>query len=157
MNKANKLLDTKTTRHLFAIDGENVLGTGVLNESLVGQATTKLGKLHGPQDADLMVVEASHKNNVFPVNARVPSARIVFRPGKDGTDRALRDVLKKERVSERFDKVTLISRDGILAPDAEHLTQERVRVVVTARKHSFSLKLAQKASKILHPGIKRAA
>ena len=157
MNNRTDVMSACKDRRLFAIDIENAVGTGKLDERKVAYAMNKIAKLHSLTDNDLVIVGISHKRNAFPVGSQLPGIRIVFHPGKNGADLAIKDVLAKERIPERFTEIILVSGDGIFAEDVERLRAAGTRVNVTARKGNLSQKLAMKATRVLYPKIKRAA
>jgi hypothetical protein len=82
-----------------------------------------------------------------------PSARHLWRSGRDGADLALMDVLENERVNERFVYVTICSGDGIFAEAAAWLAGRGVDVtVVSLRGHlAARLQLAARDVRFLTP------
>lgn len=78
-----------------------------------------------------------------------------FRKGKNGADIALEDVLKKERVPERFSEVVIVSGDGLFAEEARSLRDSGVRVTVDSPCGRASRSLLLAASLIDLRGAKR--
>ena len=68
-------------------------------------------------------------------------ARYVVRSGPDGADLALIDVIREERVNERFRHVVIGSGDGIFADVASLLGLAGVQVTAVSRPESLSSKL----------------
>jgi hypothetical protein len=135
-----------TGRSVIYVDAENVLGSHrrcpptCWNRHLVGAvATAKLST------ADQVVV-ACGPTLALAAGLALPGARLLVGRGVDGADGALIGDIEPEWVSSRFDRVALLSGDGIFTEPVEALRRNELRVVVFALRRAASLRLLGAAS-----------
>jgi hypothetical protein len=67
--------------------------------------------------------------------------RRLVRPGVDGADMALLDVIADESLSLRYERVVLASGDGVFAEACAHLQAEGCKLTVVTRSGALSLRL----------------
>lgn len=72
--------------------------------------------------------------------------RFVFRPGVDGADLKLLEILETESIADRYTEVLLVSGDAIFTDVIAALGREGVAVTVAARPEAFSRRLRLAAS-----------
>jgi hypothetical protein len=89
----------------------------------------------------------------------LPTARHLWRSGRDGADLALLDVLENERVDERFERVTICSGDGIFTDAAARLAGVGVDVTAVSLPGHLAtrLELAARHVALLPPAPSIAA
>lgn len=150
MNKRFELMMKKEQRRLVVVDIENVAGRGALTEKTAARAMRHVASACRLNNHDVVVIGASHPRNAFVAALQAPSARIVLRSGKDGADLALKNVLRHERIAERFEEVVIVSGDHAFAKEVQTLESEGVRVTVAARRGSSSHALTHSASRTLY-------
>lgn len=75
-------------------------------------------------------------------------ARMVFRHGQDGADRALLDELDVDYLARTYTHVVVASGDGIFARVAAELGSRGVQVIVVARRGCLSRRLAMAAHEV---------
>ena len=155
MNKRFELMMKKEQRKLVVVDIENVVGTGMLTKETVARHMRHIASKCHLSDKDILVIGVSHSKNAFVVALQVPNARIVLRNGKDGADLALKTVLRKERVEERFQEVVIVSGDHAFAEEAQALENKGTHVTIVARRRTLSRKLAHSASRLLRLRYRR--
>lgn len=129
-------------RRLFAVDIENVIGSGHIDAASVEKAEERVEEEYSIGENDFVVIGVSYDANLFPASAW-KGARPVFQRGKDGADHALMHVLDHENVEGRFDEVVLLSGDGIFADSVARLEKLGVRVVVRSEAEHTSRRLAR--------------
>ena len=134
---------TTDTRTLHLIDIENLVG-----DPRPDLATIRLTRLSYESqvlvgDGDLVVVASNHGCGLD-VGLAYSGARLLWRSGPDGADRALLDVLTEREVPGRFDRVVFGSGDGIFAGPVAALAASGVSTLVVSRPGSLarSLRLA---------------
>ena len=71
-----------------------------------------------------------------------PTARWLWRSGRDGADNALLDEIRDTSVKGRFDHIVIGSGDSIFADAVNDLVAAGVRVTVISRSRSLSSRLA---------------
>lgn len=130
------------TRRLFAVDIENVIGSGRIDATSVEKTKRLVEEEYSIGEGDFVVVGVSCPANVFSVSAW-EGARRVCKWGKDGADLALISVLDNENIEGRFDEVVLLSGDGIFADSVSRLEGLGVRVVVRSGVASVSRRLVR--------------
>lgn len=121
----------KEGRHLVLIDIENLVATPSPTREAVEVAICALREVVPGFDDAQRIVACSH--HAAPTVAfAFPTARHLWRSGRDGADLALLRVLENERVDERFERVTICSGDGIFAESAAWLAKADVEVTVVS-------------------------
>jgi hypothetical protein len=125
-------------------------------ENLIGLARPSFADVAACYDAycplirchDLVVVACNH--GAFAAVAwGWPDARRLVRSGDNGADEALLDVLRYERIDERFNAVVVGSGDGIFAEAVAGLGGLGVAVTVVSRREALSRRLRLAARHIL--------
>lgn len=136
-------------RQLHLVDVENLVGSGRPTVQEVKAAHAALTSVV-PIGADDHVVIGAGPASAIPAHLGRPGARIVVRPGPDGADRALLDVIESEDPASRFGRITIASGDGIFADPVAALISRGVDVTVVARRGSVSRRLRMAAREILY-------
>ena len=125
-------------RRLVLIDIENVVGGGVETTAQLRVAQSAITAAIGSTDGDLVVISCGRFSvNVVGFEWAGPR-RLVFRPGADGADLEILDILRSERIAERFSQVVLVSGDGIFANEVSRLAGSAVDVTVATRPEKCS-------------------
>jgi hypothetical protein len=78
-----------------------------------------------------------------------PTARWLWRSGRDGADTALLDEIRDLRNSQRFSHVIIGSGDGIFAEVVTELAAGNTRVTVVSRRRSLSRSLVRSAAELI--------
>jgi hypothetical protein len=136
---------TRRTHHL--IDIENLIGTSSPSREAVASCWATYSH-HFVTNGDQYALACSH-HAAERVAFECGNARQLWRSGANGADLELLDVLKYERVAERFDRVFIASGDGIFAEAAAWLASQGVEVVVVSRPQSLSTKLRLAAEHVV--------
>ena len=127
-------------RHLTVIDIENLAATPNPRREAVRTISTALRDAVPGYDDAQRIVACSH--HAAPTVAfEFPAARHLWRSGRNGADLAILDVLKTERVGERFDRVTICSGDGIFAESAARLASAGIEVTVVSLPDQLAVRL----------------
>ncbi len=133
-------------RALHVVDVENLLGIARPTLADVEACYEAYRPMIG--DRDLVVVACKH--GAFAAVAwGWPGARRLVRSGDNGADRALLDVLTRERVEERFELVAVASGDGIFTDTVARLGGLGVSVTVVSRPAALSRRLRMAARHVL--------
>jgi hypothetical protein len=119
----------KAGRQLVLIDIENLTGTPSPTCEDVEMAKAAL-RLVVPGFNDAQHIVACSHHAAPTVAFAFQRARHLWRSGPNGADLALLGVLEKERVDERFERVSICSGDGIFAASAAWLAAADVDVTV---------------------------
>lgn len=125
------------TRTLHLIDIENCAGKPIPSGDEVEAIRHWYEKHVGVGEADHVVVACNHLA-APEVAFAWPGARLLLRSGPDGADLALLDVVRHERVAERYTRITLASGDGCFAPAVARLIEAHVTVTVVSRPCALS-------------------
>lgn len=133
-------------RALHLVDIENLTGQARPTvEEVVGCYHEYKALIRGH---DLVVVACNH--GAFPAVAwGWPDARRLLRSGENGADTALLEVLRHERVEERFEAVIVASGDGIFTEAVARLGALGVPVTVVSRPEALSRRLRLAARHVL--------
>jgi hypothetical protein len=139
---------TGTTRHLVLIDVENLAGTAAPTPLELSFVETKLREVVDDLDEAQRVVACSH------VAARTaafafPGAGRRWRSGPDGADLALIEEMNDLRIMKRFERVTLVSGDGIFADSLAALAVMGIETTVVSRESSLSRRLRMAAGHVI--------
>lgn len=128
-------------RDLVLVDMENLCGGTEFTAARASAVRTELAALAGLAPAAQVVVGASCAAALLEAGLGWPGARLVWRPGHDGADLALADVVFTEDVVSRFDRVVICSGDGMFTLAARYLRQRSVTVTVVSRPEALSRQL----------------
>ena len=135
-------------RRLVAMDIENVNGGAVQDRygaSVAWQIVANAIDL----DVNDQVVVGVGPSSLLASGMGHPDARFVLGRGLSGADRVLVDVLREERVADRFDEVMIVSGDGIFADAAAELSSQGVVVTVVCRSSQLSARLRLAAKHVV--------
>jgi hypothetical protein len=127
-------------RRLVVVDIENVVGGSVRTiqqAAAAHEAVRRTVALTGIEQ----VVIGSSPAGVLPSGLGWRGARLVARPGANGADLALLQILTDERIAERFDEVVLVSGDAIFTEAVADLGAAGVHVTVVSRHEACSKRL----------------
>lgn len=122
------------------IDIENLAGTPSPTADDVEAAKAALRAVVPDFDHSQRIVACSH-HAAPTVSFAFPTARHLWRSGRDGADLALLDALENELVHERYDQVIICSGDGIFAEIAASLAGADVDVTAIALEGHLSARL----------------
>lgn len=135
-------------RRVVLVDIENVAGGAILSPDMAEWAHGVIDRTLGGLESDQIIIGTCHLGLVE-VKRPWPRARAVVRSGQDGADLALLDVLRTERLAERFDEVVLVSGDGIFAKPVAELEEAGVAVTVSAWSFGLSTRLRLAAGRVV--------
>jgi len=138
----------KKGRHLVLIDIENLAATPSPTTQEVEMVTCLLRDAVPGFDQAQRIVACNH-HAAPTVSFAFPTARLLWRSGRDGADLALRNVLENELVDERFDQVTICSGDGIFTEAAAWLGCADVDVTVVSLEGHLAARLELAARSVL--------
>ncbi|GAB3795018.1 hypothetical protein GCM10028798_03040 [Humibacter antri] len=139
-------LDAAHSRRLVLVDIENIVGGGVTMARQVHDAETALVATVGRRPDDQDVVACGRLSADVVGFEWQGARRFVFRPGLDGADLELLEILETERISERFAEIVLASGDGIFAHTVSALGAAGVDVTIAARSDACSRRLRMAAA-----------
>lgn len=142
------LKQRSSRRRFVAMDIENINGGAVGRESLANAAWCQVAEAIGLCDDEQIVIGVG-PSSLLAVGLSRPSARLVMGRGISGADHALIEVLRDERLAERFDEIVIISGDGIFAEVAAWLAFEGADVTVVARDGHLSKRLRLAAADVV--------
>ena len=135
-------------RRLVLVDIENVAGGAVHTNQIAIWARAQVEREIQLRQDEPVIIGVSHLW-ALPTYAAWPGARLLVRSGQDGADLELQGVLRGESLERRFDKVVLVSGDGIFAEDVARLAATGVHVTVAACGSSMSKRLRLSASVVV--------
>ena len=136
MNPAHNVTSTqpgkRPSRTLHLVDVENLTGPGGDTASALRGYQRRLVRAH-----DHVIVAAAPKT-AFVAKQTMPGSLVRAARGKDGADLALLREIDVADVKRRFDRVVLVSGDGIFADLVAILRSLGLAVVIVARPESLS-------------------
>ena len=139
-------------RTLHVVDAENLAGGPRCTAEQVREVRASYEEIAGVRPGDLVVVSSSHFAAPSVWFGWGGQARHVTRSGPDGADLALIEVIEREAVAERFDRVVIGSGDGIFSMPCAALQASGVEVAVVAatqRSLSAQLRLAARDIRVM--------
>ena len=148
MAAALPLKQRATVRRLVAMDIENINGGAVQDQYRAAAAWQVIANAIDLDDRDHVVVGVG-PSSLLASGASHLGARFVLGRGLSGADRALVEVLRDERVADRFGEVVIVSGDGIFADTAADLAMHGVRVTVVCRSGHVSSRLRLAAARVV--------
>lgn len=129
-------------RSVHLLDIENMLGAGEIEVSAINAVFAVYREQVPMTDQDLVVVGVSSSEGLLAIAlSDLRNCRPLFRPGKDGADLALQEVLDTEELEKRFSTVHVGSGDGGFASSISALAGRGAEIVVVARPESLSKRL----------------
>jgi NYN domain len=135
-------------RRLHLVDVENLAGDPLPSLAQVREVQRLYSQCLGFGAMDQVVI-ASSRLTLLNAALGWPRARYRARPGPDGADLELLDVVASENVATRFTHVAIGSGDGAFAPAAASLAAAGVRVTVVSRRRSLSARLRLAAHDVI--------
>jgi len=150
---------TRGTRRLregrtqVCVDAENLIGSPFFTETEAATLALAVMDLICAERSQMQVTLATgHPVTAVALRFGFGLGRVSWRPGPDGADLELIDVLMGEHISERFDSVVIASGDGRFADVATALCAQGCHVIVIARRESLSRRLRLAASEVRYLG-----
>lgn len=141
-------ISTAQPRALVLVDFENLHGGSILT---VNDARTTMGDIkaalseNGMLLSDHQVIVASGRTSAPNAGLALQGARFLFGDGLDAADLALLKVLEDENIGQRYERVVLVSGDGIFASAIAALGAQGVSTYVVSRPESLSRRLRMAA------------
>lgn len=135
-------------RRLLLVDVENVVRGGVRTAVAAAGAKRLVDQALAVVPGEQVIVGVSSVDGLFHAAKAWPQARLVVRFGPDGADHALLDVLHNESVGERFDRVSIVSGDGIFADAASALARQAVSVTAVGWRGGIAARLRLAAARV---------
>lgn len=134
-------MDT-TARSLHLVDIENQLGHGHIKAHEVTEFMTSYKALSNMRAGDPVIIAVSSSEGLLELaSANMTSCRLMHRPGKNGADLELLDVMLLENIADRFDLVVLASGDGGFVQAVFDLGLQGVHITVIGRAGHISKRL----------------
>ena len=130
-----------TGRQLHVIDVENLLGSGLICVDDVVTLAQQYVDAIAPSVNAHFVVAASSQLGAVAAGLGWHGSRLCWRPGPDGADLALIDVLQHESVASRFSDIYIASGDHAFTDAAASLGSAGCRVTVVGREGHISARL----------------
>lgn len=135
-------------RRLLVVDVENVARGGLRTAAAAAGAKQLVDQALAVLPGEQVIVGVSSVDGLFYAAKAWPQARVVLGFGPDGADHALLDVLHNESVGERFDRVSIVSGDGIFAEAAAALARQAVSVTAVGWRVGISARLRLAAARV---------
>jgi hypothetical protein len=144
---------TASPRSIHLIDLENAAGTTALSTELVSALQALYMTVAEVSEGDHVVIATSHYCAPSAWFGWGGNPRRLVRSGPDGADLSLLEVIERERVIERFDRVVIASGDGIFSMAAAQLQAAGLAVTVVTRPGSLhrQLRFAVRDVRLLMP------
>lgn len=129
-------------RSIHLLDIENMLSTGRLEVNAINSVFADYKAQVPMMKDDLVIVGVSSTEGLMEVGmSDLRTSRLLHKPGKNGADEALQDVLDDEQLEARFTVIHVASGDGGFSPSIAALAGRGGRVVVVSRPESLSKQL----------------
>ena len=150
--KITPSLIVSQARAFGVIDIENLaMGSSMIEPWICKSLANYLDQNFGHQPVMWVGATGSNAHRRHPyLNFDFPKARLLCRPGIDGADKCLAEVLMLEPASRRSSKVIIASGDGLLAPCAAQMKAEGCRIVVVGREGCIARGLLKIADEIFY-------
>lgn len=133
-------------RRIVLIDIENVVGGLSAIRGYVSWAKAVIGECVPAQSGDQVVIGVG-PTGLLDLACAWKSVRYVMRPGQNGADLALLDVLG-ENIADRFTEVVLVSGDGVFTHAIAALAARGVTTTVVAHTSGLSRRLELAAAEV---------
>lgn len=145
-----RVRDKFPARAVHLIDIENLVGAPRLTKQAVTIARYRYLAEISVGAGDHVIIATSSSQNLLAAAQGWPGARYLQKPGKDGADLMLAEVIANENLESRFKSAIIASGDGGLAPSVAHLASRGVATTAVAHSQSLShkMRLAAHASVI---------
>lgn len=146
------------SRRLVLIDIENVAGGAITLCEQVQNAQALLKDTLALDDGvDHIIVACGRASSVYAGFDWEGNHRLVCRPGVDGADLEMLEILETENIADRFSEVLLVSGDAIFTDVVAALGRHNITVTVASRPEALSrrLRLAASHSIDLHCGLEQ--
>lgn len=149
------MFTSQYARSVYFVDVENIAGSVAPFSSQIKKVWEEVKATTEFQEGDIVIVGASSEATLFEAFNALPSARQLFRDGKDGADLALIEAIKDELGNVcsksgrlRFDRLVLVSGDGIFADHIARAPRFGIKTAVCAPMNGFArtLRLAAQES-----------
>lgn len=133
-------------RRIVLVDIENVVGGLSAVRDYVSWAKVVVAECVPAQPGDHVVIGVG-PTGLLDVACAWPTVRYVMRPGQNGADLALLEVLG-ENIADRFTEVVLVSGDGIFTHAIAALASRGVKTTVVAHAGGLSRRLGLAAAEV---------
>jgi hypothetical protein len=137
-----KRLTDKEMRAYIVLDLENECGGSELVPVHAKEVRRHIQNLALPYPSQTVIAVGSRALSIYPqLHFDWPKARILCRPGIDGADLCLCEVLVGESTARRSACVVIGSGDGKFAEPAAFLKAQGTKIIVVGRRGAISNKL----------------
>lgn len=130
----------KAGRAIHLIDIENQLGTGRIDSEGVTRFFGEYGTCVGLGPLDQVAVSSIEALQAVHLSS-MRGCRLLFKPGHDGADLMLQEVMMSENIADRFERAICASGDGGFLDAVAYLTTRGVRVTVVSQGRSLAKRL----------------
>lgn len=129
-------------RSVHLLDIENLLSAGEIEANAINAVFADYKKQVTVMKEDLLIVGVSSVEGLMAVAmSNLRNCRLLYRPGKDGADLALQEVLDHEQLECRFEVVHVATGDGGFSASVAALAGRGAYVVVISLPESLSRRL----------------
>ena len=129
-------------RSVHLLDIENMLSTGEIEANAINAVFADYKEQVTMTTNDLVIVGVSSVEGLLAVaTSDLRNCRKLYRPGKDGADLALQEVLDHEQLERRFGVVHLATGDGGFSDSVAALAGRGAHVIVVSLPDSLSKRL----------------
>lgn len=126
-------------RSIVMVDVENALGSPTVTRGEVASLMSQLEAAFGVTSQ--YVLAASHSLNALEIGLACPGRSVIWMPGKDGADQALYAEIVNPTTLSQFDRIVLVSGDGIFSSGLAVAAHAGVATTVLSRRDALSPKL----------------
>ena len=142
------ILKSQHARELHVLDIENMLGSGRFSENDVSNLAASYSRSVRPSEDAHIIAAASSEDGAAAIGFGWPGLRLCWKPGRNGADECLVEVLESEHVASRFDHVYIASGDWIFTDSAIAIAKAGCRVTVVSGRGKLSTGLTHSCSDI---------
>ncbi|PNH79222.1 NYN domain-containing protein [Arthrobacter sp. AFG20] len=129
-------------RSVHLLDIENLLSAGEIEANAINAVFADYKKQVTVTKEDLVIIGVSSVEGLMAVAmSNLRNCRLLYRPGKDGADLALQEVLDHEQLESRFEVVHVATGDGGFSASVAALAGRGAYVVVISLPESLSMRL----------------
>jgi hypothetical protein len=136
------------SRRLVVVEIESVAEGAVRSSALASWAQSRVEEAIALREGEQVIVGATHRS-ILATRMAWPQPRIVTGAHTEDVQDGLLQILRGERIAERFDELVLASGNGIFADAIAALAAGGVKVTVLAWPESLSRRLHLAAAETL--------
>lgn len=127
-------------RRIVVVEIESITEGAVRTVSLASWAKRQVAEAIALKEGEQVIVGATHRS-VLAVQMVWPQSRIITGPSPEDVQDEILQVLREERIPERFDELVLASGNGVYAQAVASLGASSVEVTAVAWPENLSKRL----------------